>query len=289
MPFYQDTLDFGVCMAANCVNVCSAPAGAHRHPRREPIGTAAEPMCMSPMMPVLQGLTTTKLRAIAAFLGIGAGQTGVQQSRSIGIAFEDWVLVTLGQKANRWTTLIPSPARQNKNMANGGLPGSVIPEYVSALTLFSTSTGMSVFPLSEFWEVKAVTGALLLSSSRWQILGFLDVARMSAAGQSTDPKHPPPVVVFTTTSNTTIDPTVLTQATQWGVAVWQELVFYDATDPNDQNPDLWLGPLGPLNQDVYPPGGVPVPSVLKWTPSKLNSPTTPPIVVPNDPDPPEVM
>jgi hypothetical protein len=68
-------------------------AGGHpRHVRRhhkEPIGTAAQadcpepavPLMMIPKPPVPVGLTTTKLRAIAAYLKIGAGLTGVQLNR----------------------------------------------------------------------------------------------------------------------------------------------------------------------------------------------------------------
>ncbi len=136
--------------------------------------------------------------------------------------------------------------------------------------------------------MKAVGGALTPSYSRYQILGLLDVARMSAAGTSTLPKHPPPVVVFSTTANTTVAPSTLVQATQWGVAVWQETVAYDATDPTDQNPDLCFGRVVPMNQDVYPAGGTPQPQQLVTSCSKLSSPTTQPVLVPGDPDPPTV-
>ncbi len=79
------------------------------------------------------------------------------------------------------------------------------------------------------------------------------------------------------------------QATQWSVAVWQEVVFYDATNPNDPNPDLYLGPVGCLNQNVYPAGGAVVETYINKVPSKLNSPPPPPLEqLPGDPDPTEV-
>jgi hypothetical protein len=235
--------------------------GRPRHVRphhKEHIGTAAQADCPEPAVPlmmipkplVLVGLTTMKLRDIAAYLRIGAGLTGIQLSQKIGAAFENWVLFMLGQK--HWTTPLNSPERKAKN--NGGLPASVIPDFVSALTLFSTDTGFTAFPLSEFWEIKAVTGALTPSTNQYQILGLLNVA----------------------------------QATQWGVAVWQETVAYDATDPNDPNPDLCIMEVGPMNQNVYPPGGLPLPFQINGACSKLSSPTTTPVVVPGNPDPPEV-
>ena len=254
------------------------------------IGTAAQADCMepavpamAPRIPILVGLTTTKLRAIAAYLQIGQGLTGIQLNNRIGLAFENWVLFMLNQ--THWKTVIPSPERKAKT---GGLPAGVIPDYVSDLTLFSTDTGGMTFPLSEFWEVKAVNGALTPSTSQYQIVGLLDVARNSAAGTSTLPKHPPPVVLFTTTSNTTVGKSTLAQATQWGVAVWQQTVAYDATDPTDPNPDLCFGEVGPLNQDVYPAGGTVQSEQLTSACSKLLSPTTAPVVPPGDPDPPTV-
>ncbi len=57
------------------------------------------PSMMAPPAPVLVGLTTTKLRAIAAYLKIGAGFTGVQLNNKIGLAFETWVLFMLNQDA----------------------------------------------------------------------------------------------------------------------------------------------------------------------------------------------
>ena len=71
-----------------------------------------------------------------------------------------------------------------------------------------------------FYEVKAVNGTLVLSTSKYQILGLLDVATTFPtvpAGQ-----HAPPLVMFTTTSNTAISQGVVTQANTWGVAVWQQ-------------------------------------------------------------------
>ncbi len=261
--------------------------------RRDGIGTAQEALCpgLPPMwaakVPPLVPLTTARLRQIAAAQGIGAGLTGIQLNRAYGLAFENWVLTMMNQLP-RWTKPIPSPARQQKNMANGGLPGSVIPEQVTTVALVNFVTSQaSVYPVSGFWEVKAVTGTITLSTSRWQILGLIDVAAISSAAIATDPHAPPPEVVFTITGSTTIGADVVATATQRGVAIWVQAVFEDVTIPNDPNPDLYIGPRGALNESVY--NGAIV-GVVDGTGvgSKLTSPKTPPMPVQNDPDPPEV-
>jgi hypothetical protein len=235
--------------------------------------------------PVLIPLTTTRLRAIAAAQKIGFGQMGVQQNRTIGLAFENWVLTTLGQIPRNQMSFF-SMARQNAN--NGGLPASVIPEFVSPLSLFfAGSPSPAVLAASEFWEVKAVTGTLTANSNRSQILGLIDVASMSPAGVSTIQPHPPPTVVFTTTGNTYLSQSLFTAATNAGVAIWQQVVFEDAAIENDPNPDLYIGPLDPMNPAVYG-AAVPIPTAASGAHSKLTSPTTPSMAVPGDPDPPEV-
>ena len=64
--------------------------------------------------------------------------------------------------------------------------------------------------------------------------------------------HAPPAVIFTTTSNTTMSPGVVTQATAWGVGVWQQTVYYDANSATPNNPDLHLGKPACLNPALYP-------------------------------------
>ncbi len=45
----------------------------------------------------------------------------------------------------------------------------------------------------------------------------------------------------------------MNQATAWSVAVWQQIVQYDANSANTKNPDLRLGAAECLNKSVYPP------------------------------------
>jgi hypothetical protein len=244
------------------------------------------PVCPQPQTPNLVPLTTTRLRQIAIQNNINncANQTGITQSRTIGLAFETWVLFMRPQMKN--TDLYMSQARKLAN--NGGLPASVIPDYVTDLALFvSGSKVLSPFPKSMFGEVKAVTGTLTSSSNRSQILGLIDVTSQSPAGTSPIPNHMPPALVFTTTGNTTLGSDVSTNGTQYGVGIWQQLVYVDATNPNDPNPDLYLWDTVCLNPMIYGVSSA-QPLTRSGAHSKLTAPTMQLTPIPGDPDPPEV-
>jgi hypothetical protein len=272
--------------------------GRHRRPRSR-IGTAFQADCtppdmdptppqpmMAPKVPLVVGLTTTRLRTIAAAQGIGAGHTGVQFNRDVGLAFQTWVLFMLKQEENK--AKYSSALRKGAN--NNGLPESVVPDYVSMLDLVQLglgNTGITPFPDSRFGEVKAVNGDLTPATKQSQILGLIDVAANSPAGLSTVPKHPPPVLEFTTTWNTKLNQTVFTKATTLGVAIWHQVVFEDATVMNDPNPELYIGQLSPQNPEVYGTATV-TPVTASGAHSKLTAPQTQLTPVPGDPDPPEV-
>lgn len=250
------------------------------------------PQCSQSWVP----LTTTKLRSIAIANNINgcANQTGITQSRTIGVAFETWALKTMGQLP-RWTQTIASPRRKAKN--NNGLPASVIPEYVDSQVTFTFQSPLNLtwtyFPNSMFYEVKAVTGNLTLGTSQWQIQGLLDVATIFPTVPAG--KHAPPVVIFTTTSNTIVSQGVLDEANNLGVGVWQQKVFYDGNSATPNNPLLHLGKADCLTPSLYPttslvslywldPGA-------PWPDNPLTWPTVPEqnsVVVPGDPDPAEV-
>jgi hypothetical protein len=168
-------------------------------------------------------------------------------------------------------------------MNNGGLPGSVIPDAVAPLSLVVLGGEDELYPASLFYEVKAVTGALTLSTSQNQILGFIDVLATSAAAVSTMPSRPPPELVFTTTANTAIGPSMVTYANGRGVAIWQQKVYYDANS-SKQNPDLYIQTAQCVNPTIYP---TPIVWARTYPHSPLTSPTTPltDLIVPNDPDP----
>jgi hypothetical protein len=216
-------------------------------------------LCPQPPPPNWVGLDTGTLRNICITNNVnGSGsQSGITLNRTCGVALETWVLKTMGTLP-RWTTAIDSQARKAQNANKGGLPASVIPEQVLDQSSFMTWVE---FPLSLFVEVKAVNGTLTLGTSQWQILGLLNVAQIAPAPDAG--MHAPPAVFFITTSNTTISTTpqqVVDQATAWGVAVWQQNVYYDASQynpsANQTNPPLSLGdPMRPsptcLNPKVY--------------------------------------
>ncbi len=232
-------------------------------------------------------LTTIRLRTIAAAQGIGTGLTGIAFNRAVGLAFENFVLSSLGL-VPRNTNLFFSPARA---AATGGLPASVIPEAVRPITKYQLKAGFipwpTTYPDSSFYEVKAVRGVIGLGHSRSQILGLIDVASRSSAGVATGAHRPRPIVTFITTGDTVIGPDVIAEATKRGVAVWQAVVTEDPS-ASTTNPTLSIGPFIPLNPLVYAPG-VAVPIVKPQLPGTITSPTLPPVVVPHDPDPTEVQ
>jgi hypothetical protein len=247
-----------------------------------------------PPPPSWQGLTTTKLRSIAIGNNSNgcANQTGIQQNRTIGVAFEAWVLKTMGQLP-RWNKLLDSPERQKKT---GGLPGSVIPEFVgdqtgTLISVPSMSVSTVYFPKSVFFEVKAVTGALTKGTSNWQILGLLDVAQIANL-KGPSQMHPPAAVFFTTTGNTTIAASLVADATTRSVAVWQQKVLFDANSTTPNDPALSLGDEECLNPGLYAgwnfswiaPGPFPSHPLTWATPQDQAS-----VVVPGDPDPAEVQ
>jgi hypothetical protein len=252
--------------------------------------------CSQSQGPNWQGLTTTKLRQIANANNINgcASQTGVTQSRTIGLAFEAWVLKTMGQLQKRWTMPIFSQQRQNKT---GGLPASVIPEYVSDQVTFTLSAPLTLtwtyFPNSLFYEVKAVNGNLTPGTSQWQLLGLLDVATSFPTVPST--AHAPPAVIFTTTSNTIVSQGLIAEALMLKVAVWQQVVEYDANSATPNNPALHLGTATNLTPSLYPT----LPTVdfywldpgVAWPNNPLTWPTDAEqdsVDVPGDPDSPAV-
>jgi hypothetical protein len=250
------------------------------------------------MVPSWQPLTTTKLRSIAIASNVNgcASQTGITQNRTIGLAFENWALTTIGLYPKppgfgRNTASFMSQARQKAN--NNGLPASVIPEFVgdqstTQVDILAWKIKTVTFPQSAFFEVKAVTAPITLATSKSQILGLLDVA----ITKTTPPAgpHPPPLVLFITTGGTTVAPDVVAQGIAWKVAVWQQTASYNANSANANDPDLRLEKATCLTPSLYGslssyqvnPGATSV--------SVLTSPTTDPmdLVVPSDPDPAEV-
>jgi hypothetical protein len=228
-------------------------------------------------------LSTTRLRFVCAKQNIGNGATGIQFNNACGLAFENWVLWTLQFKPNK--TPIKSPQRQVANSKNGGLPASVIPDYLQDLTLEDADTGKSfTFPNSALGEVKAVAGNLTPGYNQWQMLGLLDVARRAPVTSLGLMFYPPPLPVLEliTTGNTVVPVSTISQASLWGVMLVQQMVYEVPVMPNDPNPDLCLGAKVVLNVTVDKDGP-------GWPCSKLTSP--PPnwvTLIQGDPDPPTV-
>jgi hypothetical protein len=273
-----------------------ARAPHHHRGRRGGIGSVRQAQCPGmaawtfppapPLPPLPTGavpLSTTRLRVICNQPGIGQGLTGIQFNNACGLQFEKWVLWTLQQPKN--TTRIKSLERAS----NAGAPGVVIPDYVTDLQILGVpSMEPATIGDSSFGEVKAVTGNLTLGYSRWQILGLIDVARLSPA--TTTRRwfpQPQPQLLFITTGNTGIPGPTIQKATLWNVLMFQQMVYEVPAMPNDPNPDLCLGAVQPLNGWIAVPGFVlyQVPTTCSTLPSPPSDWVKP---IKNDPDPPTV-
>ncbi len=131
---------------------------------------------------------------------------------------------------------------------------------------------------------------LVLSHSRWQILGLIDVAAGSPAGLTAGPARVPPILTFITTWNTEIDPNVIREATLRGVLLFQQYVVEDRfSAPN--NPLLTL--TEPIQLNAPPISGATgitsiAPPWYAAPPSTLTSPIGPPPIVVDNPDPAEL-
>ncbi len=237
-----------------------------RRHRRGGLGVAQQADCPYMIPPYMYGgpdwqpLTTAKLRQIAIQNNIDgcASQTGIQQNRTIGLSFEDWVLTTIGRypkPPGEGRNEMPFPSQERK-MQNNGLPASVIPELVAGqltthVDLGAMTVTQDTFPNSAFFEVKAVKSTITLGTSQYRILGLLDVAHTLPTVPDAGGPYPPPLVDFITTGGTVVSSSVVTKATGWSVAVWQQSVSYDANSAHPNNPDLRLEDATCLNPSLY--------------------------------------
>ena len=201
-------------------------------------------------------LTTVRLRAIAASQGIGAGLSGVQLNRAVGRAFQDFAVQSFGLHEN--FVNIPSPDRAAHT---GGSPAAVRPDAVRGVRkvefIWRIIPWSTVYPLSEFYEVKAVRGVLNLSSSNHQIRGLIDVAARSPAGMATGPDRVYPVLTFITTIDTVIGPDVIAEATKRGVLLTQSIAYEIPGGPTGVR--IGFTPPVPLNPGLIGAGTVAVP------------------------------
>ena len=159
-------------------------------------------------------LTTTGLRDLARNEGISGAD--VEFNRTVGIAFQNFSLWSLGLEQN--SNPLTSEARK---AATGGT-GITIPDAISTHLLLSIPVPIPI-PNSAFFEVKAVARTLTLSYSNQQVLGLIDLARHSPLARFLGGVVRP-TLTFITTANTLVGPDAIALATATQVELRQSLV-----------------------------------------------------------------
>lgn len=219
-------------------------------------------------------LTTDRLRYAAPILGIGVGKTGIQFSRDVGRAFQEYVEKTFGYGWEENTTPKNSTIRANRT---NGARTQVIPDMIGDI-IVEQWYGTVRYADSAFFEMKAVKGKIYLSSSQYQIFGLIDVAENSDA--RLDGWVVP--IYFTTTGNTSIYEDVALQASQRGIAIFQLIV---CEEPESLRSGWWLqrSETFPINAEANYVEGFNADGFRA-----LHPPQQEPVYPPNDPDPAEV-
>jgi alpha-tubulin suppressor-like RCC1 family protein len=164
-------------------------------------------------------LTTVRLRELAKERGIGAGMTGIQFNRAVGLAFQGVAIWSLYQREDSNTFFLESPVRQRFTT---GAVSNVVPDYLAPYVRGTTGPGTTVFPNSVLTEVKAVAGIMSLSYSRHQIRGLVDAAKLSPLGITNSQW---PMVEFITTADTLIGLDTVEESTLRQVEIRQRLVL----------------------------------------------------------------
>jgi len=165
--------------------------------------------------------TTQALRQMGRDKGWDVGVSNLEFNRRIGQAFQEAVFKLYNQK------LLPPQRARVKYQPDNNVSswrariaknsGQVIPDWTYDVNFMGVS-----FPLSQHWfyDAKAVTGTLYLSSSKSQIGGYLDVL-----SKKKEPNAPPPALVFVTPVNTVISASIIATAISKGVQVRQAFVI----------------------------------------------------------------
>jgi hypothetical protein len=167
-------------------------------------------------------LTTTRLRELAAERGIGVGAVGVQKNQAIGLAFQGTVIWSLYQREDSNGFFLHSPARETATL---GAVSNVVPDYLGPYIDTGSHPGAPIFVDSSLTEVKAVAGVMRLPYSRYQIIGLVDAAKISALGVTNTTW---PLLEFITTADTSLGLDVIERATFDHVEIRQRLVLEHA-------------------------------------------------------------
>lgn len=179
-------------------------------------GTTSLPIDFAPC-------TTQALRQMGRDKGWDVGVSPLEFNRRVGQAFQEAVFKLYKQKLLPPQRLRVKYQPQNNNSAwranKAGNTSQVIPDWTYDMNLMGISA-----PFSQHWfyDAKAVTGTLYLSTSKYQIGGYIDVLSKKKVP---NPNVPPPALIFVTPVNTIISPSIIATAISKGVQIRQAFVI----------------------------------------------------------------
>jgi len=183
---------------------------------------------------------TPELRNIGTMRNWHQGLTDVQFNRKVGKAFESTALTFYGYSENRRNYSAPRRAQKNAPAP----PKAVRPDAMDGYQIFwnDEQGGAHISALQGIFgiEVKAVKGTLELNSNDWQILGELEVLRQNFDDQISQPYWQAikpsininsfrngPVLFFITTDDTEIGQSIINEAANLGISIWQAKAVVD--------------------------------------------------------------
>jgi hypothetical protein len=187
-------------------------------------------------------LTKARLDELAISKGIVSDYRGDPGfNMVVGDSFEAFALRSVSQPKNEEKYFSPDTNRLV-------IPDAVsdITRYEYELTLFGIEpSAMQIFPSSHFWEVKAYSRDLSMSTQNRQLQALIDAASRSPAATV----GLPPTVALMTTADVDIKDNLIEYADQKHVALWWSRAYeYPNASPVE---DLQMGRLLPVNPWVY--------------------------------------
>jgi hypothetical protein len=133
--------------------------------------------------------------------------------------------------------------------------GNVVPDGTNDVKTIAYEWPLKIrttlYPDASFYDMKAVSGTIGLSTDEYQILGFLDALRANSPEAT---KRGYSSLTFVTTSDARISPNVLNKASQMGINVFQMVAYINADNEIGFSNPMLLNPVRPTKV------GYPVPN-----------------------------
>ncbi|HEU5161321.1 MAG TPA: SpvB/TcaC N-terminal domain-containing protein [Streptosporangiaceae bacterium] len=176
--------------------------------------------------------------------------SGINRNQAIGLLFEDVAIRSLGATIStplasfsRNTQTFASPARASRTF--GAVQG-VRPDAIADLVVERNGMPTEFYLSSHYFEMKATDRTIGLDYSRYQPLGYLDIASRSMAGNS---GRMPAFLTFVTPSDASLALGISERAATTNVAIWHSKLYRDVWAAPGEG--LLVGPPDPMNGPAW--------------------------------------